>query len=234
MKNFWKTKGYYVILLVCVAAVCIAGIAVLQSRLRNDDDTPVLSYSTATPKPNGGKTAAPAPTPTTPSDVSSTDIETNRPVSPDPSNPTASPNPEVIEMIRPLEGDVLKKYAADKLTYNKTTKEWRIHAAIDIAGEEGAEIKCAYAGTVKDIKNDPRYGCTVIVDHGKGLSTVYCGIAALSTISEGDTLETGAILGTLGNTIFCESEDGVHLHFEVILNGKNVDPAGYVSWETDK
>lgn len=236
MKNFWKTKGYYVILFACVAAVSITGVIVLQNRLQ-EEDTPVLSYATATPKTTAGKTPLrPAATPK-PTDASSTDIQTNRPVTPEPSSPsspTASPKPEVIEMVRPLEGDVLKKYAADKLSYNKTTKEWRTHPAVDIVGTEGAQVVCAYAGKVQDIKQDPRYGTVVVVDHGNGLTTLYCGFATLSLIAEGDTLEAGAVLGSLGNTIFCESEDGIHLHFEVHLNGKNVDPSGYVSWTADR
>ena len=47
--------------------------------------------------------------------------------------------------------------------YSETLKEWITHLGIDIKAEKATVVKAAEAGTVKSIKNDPRYGLTVII-----------------------------------------------------------------------
>lgn len=57
----------------------------------------------------------------------------------------------------PVEGDIIKEYAKDKLVYSDTLKEWVTHAGIDIKAEKTTVVKASEEGTVKSIKNDPRY-----------------------------------------------------------------------------
>lgn len=57
----------------------------------------------------------------------------------------------------PVEGDIIKEYAKDKLVYSDTLKEWVTHAGIDIKAEKTTIVKASEEGTVKSIKNDPRY-----------------------------------------------------------------------------
>ncbi len=219
MKNFLKTKAYYLVLLGCVLALCIGGIVVLQDR-GNDD--PIIAYNT--PK-------KPGVTPKSPSSGTATEVpsDVDPVINPHTAKPTATPGSNVVEMELPLEGDIITGYASDKLVYNKTLKEWRVHTALDIAGEVGAEVKSAYAGTVEDIKNDPLWGICVIVDHGNDLKTVYCGLIVNSNISEGTTVSAGDVLGKLGNEIFYEKASGAHLHFEVIQNSKKVNPGLFLN-----
>lgn len=225
MKNFLKTKAYYLILLGCVVALCIGGVVVLQDRASDKD--PIIAKNTSTPKPQV--------TPKSPSSATATEVPSNvDPINnPKTAHPTATPqvSPNVVKMSLPLEGDILVGYAANKLVYNKTTKDWRTHPAIDIVGEAGSEVKCAYAGTVEDIKYDPTYGLVVIVDHGNDLRTIYCGLTISSDISEGSVLSKDDVIGKLGNELFAEKADGTHLHFEVVQNGKKVDPGLFLDLE---
>ncbi len=224
MKNFFKTKGYYIILIVCIVATCVGGVVALQRS--GDDDQEILSYTTASPAPGAssgnqspGKTPAP------------TDVAAMNPVTPEPSaNPDASPSPSPapVKMTKPVEGDIIQAYAADRLVYNKTLQEWRTHKGLDIAADSGTDVLCAYVGTVSDIKYDPRYGDTIIVDHGAGLKTVYCGVKAAEGIAVGHAVEAGTVLGNISGDIFCEKEDGAHLHFEILQDGKNADPGLYL------
>lgn len=222
MKNFLKTKGYYIILIVCIVATCVGGVVALQRS--GDQDQEILSYSTATPKQNGGQTPGKSP--------DATDVQVMNPVTPEPSqNPdeaTPSPSPAPVKMTKPVEGEILQAYAADRLVYNKTLQEWRTHKGLDIAANAGTDVLCAYVGTVTDVKYDPRYGDTIVVDHGAGLKTVYCGVKAADGIEVGHAVEAGTVLGKISGDIFCEKEDGAHLHFEILQDSNNVNPDSYL------
>lgn len=65
----------------------------------------------------------------------------------------------------PVEGEIIKEYAKDKLVYSSTLQEWVTHSGIDIKAEKTTIVKASEAGTVKSIKNDPRYGLTVVIEH---------------------------------------------------------------------
>ena len=65
----------------------------------------------------------------------------------------------------PVEGEIIKEFAKDKLVYSDTLKEWVTHTGIDIKAEKTTIVKASEAGTIKSIKNDPRYGLTVVIEH---------------------------------------------------------------------
>lgn len=72
---------------------------------------------------------------------------------------------EEISFQMPVEGEIIKDFAKDKLVYSDTLKEWVTHLGIDIKADKTTVVKSAEAGTIKSIKNDPRYGLTVVIDH---------------------------------------------------------------------
>lgn len=231
MKKFLKTNGYYLILIVCVFAVCIAGIAILEHN--SDNDTSALL---ANKEPASAdvfpSSSMPQATDSQQSSANGGSTSVSKPVKPSETPPQGTPAPEKLTLIKPVSGKILVEFSDKKLVYNKTLKEWKVHPAIDIAGRKGEDVKCAMTGTVSDIKSDPLYGTTVIIDNGSGTKTVYCGIAAMNDLTVGKKVTAGSILGTLGDTIFCESETGTHLHFEVIQNSKKVDPTLFFPKET--
>lgn len=125
---------------------------------------------------------------------------------------------------RPVEGDVVKDFAVDSLVYSETLKEWTTHTGIDIKAEKTTVVKSAEAGTVKTIKNDPRYGLTIIVEHANGFQTVYSNLLTSEFVVEGEKVEKGQSLGTVGNAAAFEIADEPHLHFEILKDGVQVDP----------
>ena len=74
---------------------------------------------------------------------------------------------------------------------------------------------------------DLSYGNYVKIDHGEGVQTLYAHMSRLD-VSIGDRVETGDILGQMGTT---GKSTGVHLHFEIWLNGGRVDPTPYLNQE---
>lgn len=69
---------------------------------------------------------------------------------------------------------------------------------------------------------------TVILEHEDGYSTVYSNLLTAEFVTEGETVEKGQTIGTVGNTATFEVAEESHLHFEMLKDGENVDPAMYL------
>ena len=130
--------------------------------------------------------------------------------------------------IRPVDGDILKEYAKDNLIFSQTLNEWVTHTGIDIRAEKTEVVKASASGTVKTIKNDPRYGLTITIEHENGIRTVYANLLTSEFVVEGEKVKQGQTIGTVGNTAVFESSDDTHLHFEILKDNVNVDPTTYL------
>ncbi len=133
-----------------------------------------------------------------------------------------------LNFAKPVEGDIVRDFAVDSLVYSDTLQEWTTHTGIDIKADKTTVVKSAEAGIVKTIKNDPRYGLTVIVEHENGFQTVYSNLLTSEFVVEGEKVEKGQSLGTVGNTAAFEIADEPHLHFEVLKDSVQVDPNIYL------
>lgn len=133
--------------------------------------------------------------------------------------------------VSPIESsDILREYAKDNLVYSETLKEWITHLGIDIKAEKATVVKAAEEGTVKAIKNDPRYGLTIIIEHSNGYQTLYANLLTTEFVSEGEKVKSGQTIGTVGDTAVYEVVDEPHLHFEIIKNGENLNPSEIIKF----
>ena len=129
---------------------------------------------------------------------------------------------------KPVEGEITKEFAKENLIYSETLQEWVTHTGIDIKADKTTVVKSAEEGTVKSIKNDPRYGLTVVIEHDDGFQTVYSNLLTAEFVSEGEKVTKGQTIGTVGNTAAFEIADEAHLHFEILKDSIQVDPAIYL------
>ena len=127
----------------------------------------------------------------------------------------------------PLEGEIYRDYSDTNLIYSETLEEWTTHYGIDIKAEKGSAVASSEAGKVKSIKDDPRYGLTVTIDHGQGFETVYSNLLSAEFIKQGDSVKKGQTIGTVGSSGAFEIVDEPHLHFEMLLDSQNVNPTTY-------
>lgn len=129
---------------------------------------------------------------------------------------------------KPVEGEVIREYAKDKLVYSNTLGEWITHDGIDIKADKTTVVKAAAEGTVKSIKNDPRYGLTVVIEHTNGFTSVYSNLLTAEFVVEGEKVKQGQTIGTVGTTATFEISDEPHLHFEIKKDGESLDPELYM------
>lgn len=124
--------------------------------------------------------------------------------------------------ILPVEGKLVKEFSPTVPVYDETMGDWRVHNGADLEAEAGQEILSVGNGQVKKLVSDPSYGYIAEVDYGS-FTVRYCGLQQGSVLKTNTIVKKGDVIGRLG-TNPCESEDGAHLHLEVLENGKYIDP----------
>lgn len=131
---------------------------------------------------------------------------------------------QVITFVKPVDGEITKEFAKEKLVYSNTLEEWATHLGIDIKADKTTVVKASEAGTIKSIKNDPRYGLSVIIEHQDGYETLYANLLTTEFVKVGEQVKQGQSIATVGDTATFEIADEAHLHFEITKNGEQIDP----------
>ena len=104
---------------------------------------------------------------------------------------------------------------------NKKTGVTRFHHGIDLAGTWRAELRPSASGVVSFAGRDGSFGKIVRIRHANNIETVYAHLSAIN-VKTGDFVTDNVVLGKMGNT---GRSDGMHLHYEILINGKSIDPA---------
>ncbi len=123
---------------------------------------------------------------------------------------------------------VINGFSGSELVKNETTGSWQTHNGVDLSADVGSEVYAVSNGCVTAVENDPLWGVTVVIDHNNGFITRYCSLADDLSVQKGDMVTSGDLLGVIGNTADIESSEPSHLHFEVMHNGRYVDPVDAV------
>jgi len=128
----------------------------------------------------------------------------------------------------PVNGAVEMEYSMDALVYNPTMSDWRTHSGVDIAAAIGTQVMASCGGRVESVYTDDLMGVTVVIDHMGGLKSIYCNLAGTPTVSVGDGVEAGQVIGAVGSSALAETAEAAHLHFAMTLDGQSVDPGNYM------
>ncbi len=125
------------------------------------------------------------------------------------------------EFEAPLKGTVSSAYGYRKDPFSGDTG---YHKGVDVAVPKGTEVKAAQGGLVSASAYNGIGGNYIVIDHGNGTSSYY-GHLQTRTVSVGDTVEQGEIIGLSGDT---GRVTGPHLHFQLTYNERTVDPQKYI------
>lgn len=220
--DFLKGRGFYLVLMLCIAAVGSVGYLSVKNIMsgtgadewnkaaESADNTPSQNEISPTGKPAEGikdKSASSVGAASSKATTSSQAKQT-----------TAT----IYHM--PTVGNIVTAFSLTAPVFSKTMGDWRIHSGIDITGTIGQDVKASADGTVEDVYNDEFKGVTIIISHSDGVKTVYCNLQEKVNIKKSQKVIAGDIIGKIGNTASFESSDDPHLHFEMIKNGIQLNP----------
>lgn len=127
----------------------------------------------------------------------------------------------------PIHGNILVDYSMDSTVYFPTLDQYRLSPAIAVQADEGAPVMSAVNGTVYSVEETAKTGTTVTMELGNGYQAVHGQLKDLN-VSEGDTVEKGAIIGYVNAPTKYYSEEGSNLYFAMKKDGKPIDPIAYL------
>jgi len=116
----------------------------------------------------------------------------------------------------------------EALSYNQTTRDWRVHNGIDLAAEEGTQVVAAADGEVYTVYEDDSMGHTVVIRHDDGYTTRYASLSDSIPVRPGDQVTMGTVIGYAADSAITESTMGSHVHFSVTFYDEPMDPAEFL------
>ena len=210
-------KGYYIALILCAAAIGITGFLYYQ----NAQEVQPVSQ-----EPEQQATVSVDATESDISVVATDPVHVQKPQTGEVGEVSGK---KTMKTATPVSGETVVGFSMDCLSYNQTTRDWRVHNGVDIAAEAGTEVLAAADGTVYTTYTDDIMGTTVVIRHADCYTTQYASLSEALKVSTGDQVVLGQVIGTVGETALIETTMGPHVHFTVLLNDKAVDPAEFLA-----
>lgn len=213
-RKFFRQKGYYVALALCIAAVGVSAYVFVSGVMaeKRELQEPSLSVATKAELPKKTVKTETAALP-----------EAEQVMSSDETVAEAAASVRV----RPVSGEEQAGYCMDRLSFNETTQDWRTHDGVDLCAVSGEPVLAASGGTVSAVYDDEYFGTTVSIAHEDGFVTTYSNLAPMPTVSVGQAVEAGTVIGSVGTSALLEITQQPHLHFAVSCNGESVDPSDF-------
>lgn len=213
-------KGYYIALILCAAAIGITSYVYYRNANRVEEvsiqesvgedilvgtmeaeDVPALATQPQT------QSTPPATQGTTPAPTAKKPFKTTSPVS----------------------GEEISAYSMEALSYNETTRDWRVHNGVDIAADAGTEVCAAADGEVYTVYEDDSMGYTVVIRHDGGYLTRYASLSQDILVKSGDAVSAGQVIGYVGDSALVETTLGSHIHFSVTHQDEPMNPADFLA-----
>ncbi len=126
-------------------------------------------------------------------------------------------------LVWPVQGDILLAYSMEKPIYFKTLAQYKCNSAIVIEAKENTEVYSAAAGIITDISEKDETGVTITASIGGDYQLIYGQLSDVQ-VKVGDTVEKGALLGTIAAPTKYYVEEGSNLYFKVLAGAEPVNP----------
>ena len=216
--KFFGGRGLYIILAAVMLAAGGAGIAAYNRTVSSIEENLDLSFS----------------------DSSTEDIEQAANKSDDVSKEDdSSEEASAVDLntqpnVMPVNGEIINPFSNGELVKSETLGVWKTHDGVDIKAEAGTQVKAMNHGTVTKVWEDSLWGNCIILDHGDGIQSHYYNLSKAITVIVGDEVDSGEVIGAIGDTAEIEAAQPSHLHFAVKRNGEWIDPISFIDPNSNK
>ncbi len=148
---------------------------------------------------------------------------------------TTTPNTNTLPTFSlPVVGAVSYDFSDSIPVFSLTMGDYRTHLGVDISASLGTEVKAVADGKVSNIWDDPFMGKCVSIEHSGNAVSIYKNLAP--DVSEGLTIgcdvKVGDVIGAVGESAMNEIAEEPHLHYELKVNDKHVDPKDHFTFPT--
>lgn len=227
-----KTKkhdggGLYIAICCCILVIALIGYANNIAEKNREEERmlaeqagenvivpEVITPAPHTPQPTAAPTAVPRRT--------AAAVEASEPVA------KAKIVEEEAAFAAPVGGNVLSEFSKNKQVYNAALGDWRTHNGIDLSAAVGDSVAAAADGVVSKVYMGS-LGYSIRIDHSEGLCTVYSNLDENPTVSLGDNVKRGDVIGHVGASALGDMTSEPHLHFEVVMDDEYCDPVEYLN-----
>ena len=214
-----NAKVYALALILCAAAVWITGYAFFRSENRVQEASLQETYEDVLVGTIG--------TEDVPVIATQPQETTNTPAAAE--TQPAPTEKKTLKTMSPVDGAPIFGYSMEALSYNQTTRDWRVHNGIDLAAEENAPVMAAADGEVYTVYQDDAMGHTVVIRHNDGYTTCYSSLSEAVSVKPGDKVVMGDTIGYAADSAIVESTLGSHVHFSVTHYDEPMDPLEFLS-----
>ena len=222
--GFFAGKGYYIALILCAAAIGITSYVYYRNA---DQPEQAVVQETWVDVPVGTLgTEDVAVIATEPHNQPRPMEQPPQATRPEPAEPAPK---KTLKTVSPVSGAEIFGYSMETLSYNQTTRDWRVHNGVDLAAEAGTQVMAAADGEVYSVHEDDALGYTVVIRHGDGYITCYSSLSEEVAVQAGDKVTMGQTIGYAGDSAIVESTLGSHVHFSVTRYDEPMDPAEFLA-----
>lgn len=130
----------------------------------------------------------------------------------------------------PTESKVIGKLYSEEMVFDSTMRDYRAHMGTDFTCSEGDKVLSMCDGTVEEIYISEMMGTVVRVSSGE-FSITYSGLEDEVLVRSGDQISKGQEIGT-AKGVPCEAKDGCHIHVEIVVRNRNIDPLTVIENES--
>ena len=205
--TFFKKNATYLVLTFCILAI---GLSVTLMLVQRDNalKTPLINNSLDLGNGNLDQ-----------SGNVGTDVEL-----PEDNQPVDKPITFIMPVLSPTE---IGEYN-EAMVFNQTLSRYESHMAIDFFAPEGTEVYAVCDGTIESVENTLLHGTTIVINHGNGVRSIYNSLADGDSVSIGQKVKQGDLIGEVSTSNRQEYKLGAHLHFSATENGEVIDPMKYL------
>ena len=214
-KRIRNTKGVFLILGLCAVALWITGYVYFRSEQQVREASVQETYEDILVGTIGTEDVPVIATqPTTTAAPETEPVPTEK---------------KTLKTMAPVEGSSIFGYSMEALSYNQTTRDWRVHNGIDLAAEDNAPVMAAADGEVYTVYEDDIMGHTVVIRHSDGYTSCYSSLSDKLEVKPGDQVVMGDTIGYAADSAIVESTLGSHVHFSVTHYDEPMDPEEFLA-----